>query len=189
MAAFACFRHVGLRKTTMVDISKKAGVSRSTLYEYFADKGAVVEACAETASQRFYRNMAKVVAAGETLEEKLTAAAVFVVQARHVVETERYFDADEVGLLLTKNAAILLAECADFLSPHLAAAKITGEVRKDLDVRSAGEWYARILFSLFSTPSLHLDMNDSEAVAEFARGYAVRGFLDGRAGRPRRGAN
>jgi hypothetical protein len=39
----------------------------------------------------------------------------------------------------------LLRECVDFLAPHLAAAKLTGEVRKDLDIQSAREWFARIL--------------------------------------------
>ena len=28
-----------------------------------------------------------------------------------------YFDADEVSLLLTKNAAVLLRECGEFLAP------------------------------------------------------------------------
>ena len=60
-AAFACFRTRGLAKTTIVDIARAAGVSRSTFYEYFRDKETIVEACAEAASQRFYRNMAKAI--------------------------------------------------------------------------------------------------------------------------------
>ncbi|GBE64497.1 putative TetR-family transcriptional regulator [Mycobacterium sp. MFM001] len=187
-AAFACFRTRGLSKTTIVDIARQAGVSRSTVYEYFPDKGAVVEACAEAASQRFYRNMAKVVNRGETLEDKLVRAAVFVVQARRVVEPEKYFDQEEVDLLLTKNSAVLLQECGDFIAPFLVAAKLTGEVRKDLDVAAAAEWFARILFSLFTTPSPRIDMHDDSAVAEFVRPFAVRGFIDDRAARTRRAA-
>ena len=71
---------------------------------------------------------------GETLEDQLVLAGVFVTRARRFIEPEDYFDADEVSLLLTKNAAVLLRECAEFLAPYLAAAKLTGEVRKDLDV-------------------------------------------------------
>ena len=90
-----------------------------------------------------------------------------------------------MSLLLTKNAAVLLRECAEFLGPYLAAAKLTGEVRKGLDVVSAGEWYARMLFSLFSTPSSTLDMDDDDVVAEFVRSHAVRGFTGDRTGRVR----
>ena len=176
-AAYACFGRQGLDKTTVVDIARAADVSRSTVYEYFRDKAAIVEACAEGASQKFYREMAKAMAKGDSLEEQLTCAAVFVTRARRIVEPEKYFDPDEVSLLLTKNAAVLLRECGEFLAPYLAAARLTGEVRKDLDVAAAGEWFARMLFSLFTTPSSTLDMDDDEVVAHFVRSYAVWGFV------------
>jgi AcrR family transcriptional regulator len=184
-SAFACFRKDGLTKTTIVDIAKAADISRSTVYEYFRDKAAIVEACAEHSSQRFYREMARAMGRGDSLEDKLTLAAVFVTRARRFVEPEMYFDADEVSLLLTKNAAVLLRECGEFLAPYLAAAKLTGEVRKDLDVVAAGEWFARMLFSLFSTPSSTLDMDNDEVVADFVRSHVVRGFTYDRAGRSR----
>jgi AcrR family transcriptional regulator len=177
-AAFACFGKQGLDKTTIVDVARSARVSRSTVYEYFRDKAALVEACAEHSSQRFYREMARAMDRGASLEERLTLAAVFVTRARRFVEPEKYFHVDEVSLLLTKNAAVLLRECAEFLAPYIASAKLTGEVRKDLDVASAGEWFARMLFSLFSTPSSTLDMDDDEVVADFVRAHVVRGFAD-----------
>jgi AcrR family transcriptional regulator len=184
-SALACFRRQGLNKTTIVDIARVADVSRSTVYEYFRDKAAIVEACAEHSSQRFYREMARAMGPGDSVEDKLALAAVFVTRARRIVEPEMYFDADEVGLLLTKNAAVLLRECGEFLAPYLAAAKLTGEVRKDLDVVAAGEWFARMLFSLFSTPSSTLDMDNDEVVADFVRSHVVRGFTNDRAGRSR----
>ncbi|KUI35931.1 TetR family transcriptional regulator [Mycobacterium sp. IS-1590] len=185
-AAFSCFRTRGLAKTTIVDIARAADVSRSTFYEYFRDKETIVEACAEAASQRFYRNMAKAIDrhGGSTLEGRLVRAAVFVAQARRVVEPEAYFDAAEVSLMMTKNAATLLKECADFLTPYVTAAKLTGEVRSDLDVPSACEWFSRMLFSLFTTPSAVIDMRNDDAVADFVRAYAVNGFVDN--GRRRR---
>ena len=184
-SAYTCFGKQGLQKVTIVDIAKVAGVSRSTIYEYFRDKAAIVEACAEHASERFYREMSKAMDRGSSLEDKLSRAAVFVTQARRVIASEKYFDEDAISLLLTKDAAVLLGECVDFLAPHLAAAKLTGEVRKDLDVQSAGEWFARILFSLFSTPSSTLDMDNPNVVADFVRAHVVRGFANERP-RPRR---
>jgi AcrR family transcriptional regulator len=187
-SAYACFRKQGLQKATIVDIARAAGISRSTVYEYFRDKPAIVEACAEHASEWFYREMSDAMNRGGSLEDKLSRAAVFVTQARRVIASENYFDVDAVSLLLTKDAAVLLRECVDFLAPHLAAAKLTGEVRKDLDVQSGGEWFARILFSLFSTPSSMLDMDDPDVVADFVRLHVVRGFANERP-RPRRAAN
>jgi AcrR family transcriptional regulator len=179
-AAHACFRKYGLRKTTIVDIARMAKLSRGTVYQHFPDKAAIVEACAENVSFRFYREMAKAMHHGRSLEDKLSLAAVFVSTARRSVEPEKFFDGDEVGLLLTKNAGVLLRECVDFVAPYLTAAKLTGEVRKDLDVQAAGEWFARMLFSLFSTPSSTLDMDDPEVVRRFVRDHVVRGYGDDR---------
>jgi AcrR family transcriptional regulator len=184
-SAFACFGKQGLQKATIVDIAKRAGVSRSTIYEYFSDKAAILEACAEHASQQFYREMAKAMDRGSTLEDKLCSAAVFVTQARRVISSEKYFDEDAVSLLLTKDAAVLLRESVEFLAPYLSAAKLTGEVRKDLDIEAAGEWFARILFSLFSTPSPIRDMDNPDVVIEFVSAHVVRGFASDRP-RPRR---
>lgn len=184
-SAYACFRKQGLQKATIVDIARRAGVSRSTVYEYFGDKAAIVEACAEHASEHFYRQMSQAMDRGTSLEERLSRAAVFVTQARRAIASEEYFDEVAISVLLTKDAAVLLRECVDFFAPYLTAAKLTGEVRKDLDVEAAGEWFARILFSLFSTPSSTLDMDDPDVVAEFVRAHAVRGFANERP-RPRR---
>ncbi|OBG36148.1 TetR family transcriptional regulator [Mycobacterium alsense] len=180
-AAFTCFRTHGLRKTTIVDIVRAAEVSRSTFYEYFRDKETIVEACAEAASQSFYRKLARAIDrhGGSTLEDKLVRAGVFVAQARRVVEPELYFDSEEVDLMLTKNAAALLKDCSEFLAPYISAARLTGEVRGDLDIHLAAEWFARMLFSLFTTPSPYLDTSDDDAVAGFVRAHVVRGFLDG----------
>ena len=102
-AAFACFRTRGLAKTTIVDIAKAADVSRSTFYEYFRDKETIVEACAEAASQRFYRNMAKAIDrhGGSTLEGRLVRAAVFVAQAAGVQLTIGHQITMLITLMLT----------------------------------------------------------------------------------------
>jgi AcrR family transcriptional regulator len=177
-AAVACFRNQGPRKTTIVDITRAAEVSRSTFYEYFRDKESIVKACAQTASQSFYCKLAQELDRGGawTLEDKLVRAAVFVTQSRRVLELQLYFDQDEVGLMLTKNAAPLLRECGDFFTPYVSAAKLTGEVRSNLDVASGTEWIARMFFSLFMTPSPSIDARDDREIADFVRAFIVRGF-------------
>lgn len=184
-AALSCFRTRGLRKTSVVDIAHAASVSRSTVYEYFPDKRAIVDAASEHASQSFYRSMARAMASGKSLEDKLGSAAAAVAMARRFIAPDRLSDAAEVHTLLTRNAAALLRECGQFLTPYLAAAKLTGEVRHDLDVDTAAEWFARMLFSLFLTPSDRLDLDDAEAVNKFVRQHVVRGFVEPESGRRR----
>jgi hypothetical protein len=147
---------------------------------------AIVDAASEHASQLVYRGMALAMDRGGTLEDKLSRAAVVVTRARPFIDPERLSDAAEIDLLLTRNAGALLRECGEFLAPYLTAAKLTGEVRKSLDVTAAAEWFARMLFSLFMTPSERLDLKDTDAVADFVREHVVRGYVDsGQAGQGR----
>lgn len=113
-SAYVCFRRQGFQKTTIVDIARLANVSRSTIYEYFRDKAAIMEGCAERASEQFYREMSKAMDRGGSLQEKLCQAAVFVTQSRQAIASAKYFDEDAIGLLLTKDSAVLLRECIDF---------------------------------------------------------------------------
>jgi AcrR family transcriptional regulator len=126
-AADACFRNQGPRKTTIVDITRAAEVSRSTFYEYFRDKESVVKAGARAVLQRFYCKLAEELDSGGgcTLEEKLVRAAVFVTRSRRVRELALYFDRDEASLMLAKNAATLLRGCGDFFAPYVSAARLT----------------------------------------------------------------
>jgi AcrR family transcriptional regulator len=182
-AALTCFRTRGLRKTSVVDIGRAAGVSRSTIYEYFPDKRAIVDAASEHASQSFYRTLARAMARESTLADQLGSAAVAVSKARRFIDPGGLSDPAEVNLLLNRNAAALLAECGRFLTPYLAAATLTGEVRRGLDLDDAAEWVARILFSLFLTPSERLDIDDHAAVRDFVVEHAVRGLTAPTAGR------
>ena len=190
-AALRCYRSQGVRKTTMIDIGRSAGLSRSTIYEYFRDKRAVVDATSEHASQLFYRSLARAMDRGGSLEDKLSRAAVAVTRGRRFMDPEKLSDPGEVQMLLNRNAGALLVECGDFLAPCLNAAKLTGEVRKTLDVDAAAEWFARMLFSLFMFPSARVDVTDSGAVSAFVREHVVRGYIDQgpagsrRGGRPR----
>jgi hypothetical protein len=55
-----------------------------------------------------------------------------------------------------------------------------------VDVTAAGEWFARMLFSLFMTPSDLLDLKDTGAVADFVREHVVRGYVDSAPAKTRR---
>jgi hypothetical protein len=56
---------------------------------------------------------------------------------------------------------------------------MTATDTRELIIKSAMACFGRhgLLFSLFTTPSSALDMDDDEVVAHFVRSYAVRGFV------------
>jgi AcrR family transcriptional regulator len=72
-AAETLFQKWGIKKTTMEDIAREAGKAKSSLYYYFKDKEAVLEAVAMAQADRITRIVREEVAKKETAREKLLA--------------------------------------------------------------------------------------------------------------------
>src|SRR5262245_38300508 len=56
-AARNCFVRYGTAKTSMADVARDAGVSRGTVYRYFADRAALAEAVFAYESHMFHEGM------------------------------------------------------------------------------------------------------------------------------------
>lgn len=175
--AWLCFQEKGAAKTTIAAISRAAGVSRGTVYQYFPDSDAIFRATTEQASQTFYAVIAEELAGVETFAGQIEHIAVFLCTAKQWIPLwGEAFDAERVALLTTVYSEILMNDFVGFLTPYVEIAKVRGEVRADLDASGAAEWLARILFSLFTTPSPHRDFNDPEVTRQFIREFAILGL-------------
>ncbi len=75
-AAAKRFRYYGIGKTTMQEIAQDAGMAVGTLYLYFANKDALVAACAEKFAERHRQQAAEILASELPPDEKLRAYVV-----------------------------------------------------------------------------------------------------------------
>jgi AcrR family transcriptional regulator len=174
--AWLCFQEKGPDKATIAAISRKAGVSRGTVYQYFSDREAIFRATAEQISQAFYGMLAEELATATTLQEQVERIGVFLCRSKAWVPLwGEAYDHERVALLTTVYSEVILSDFVGFLVPYLEIARVRGEVRSDLDVTGAAEWLARVLFSLYTTPSPHRDLDDPEVVRLFVRDFAVAG--------------
>jgi AcrR family transcriptional regulator len=71
MAARERFRHYGVKKTTMQEIARDAGVAVGTLYLYFKDKDDLLFACTEEYVARHRREAEALLASGAPAGDKL----------------------------------------------------------------------------------------------------------------------
>ena len=104
-AALRRFLHYGLRKTTMQEIARDAGVAVGTLYLYFEDKDALVVGCADRFAEQHHANVQVLLAERLPPDTKLR---------RYVVERQREWL--EVGV--TAPHAAELAEAVLRLRPE-----------------------------------------------------------------------
>src|SRR6185503_17130742 len=104
-AALGRFLHYGLKKTSMLEIARDAGVAVGTLYLYFRDKDALVIGCADRFAERHRASVAALLAERRPPDDKLR---------RYVVERQREWL--EVGV--TAPHAAELAEAVLRLRPE-----------------------------------------------------------------------
>ena len=117
-ATQACVLAVGVRRTTMTDVARRAGVSRMTLYRRFADVASLLQALMTREFTQILTEVEAEVAALPTARERLVEASVAGVDrlTRHALFL-RIIDVDPELLLpylTTRRGALPPVEEAGF---------------------------------------------------------------------------
>jgi len=178
-AASRCVEHLGLRRTSMVDVAREAGLSRGSLYAHFGDRAGLVDAVLARTAARYVASSAPVVRCQRSLVDQVAEAAVFIRQHPGRRSTAVRFDGGEDSLLATLLAAQgaqLVSEWVSFWQPFLDSARARGEVREGLDHAEVGEWIVRLLLSFAVMPAVSFDADDPAAVRQFVHRYLVDGL-------------
>lgn len=173
-----CMSRFGLRRFSMADVGREAGLSRGSVYLYFGDRPSLVDACLATMAKRFVASSEGVVRRRRTLADQVAEAAVFIRQHQRdgVLSPPLRGEGENlVATLMTAQTERLLEEWVDFWAPFLAAAEGRGEIRRT-ERRQSGEWIVRLLLSFAVMPAVSFDIDDPAAVRRFVRAHVVRGL-------------
>jgi AcrR family transcriptional regulator len=154
-AATACFDRYGLRRTTMDDVAEAAGVSRKTVYNYFANKNVLIgEVIAAEAQNVCARALKK-------LNTRLPPAELIVEAELALMEAAR--NSTYVSMLLGPEAVNLSADVVDhservaevqrsYWYPILTPLRDAGHLRVD-DLEEIVEWLTFMHFVLVARPT------------------------------------
>ncbi len=178
-AAEHCMTRHGIRRVSMADVARQAGLSRGAVYLHFADRAAVVDAVLARLAARFVGSSEAPVRRRRTLASQVGEAAVFILAHLGDSLLTLRLPADEENLLavmMTGQSVRLVEEWVAFWLPLLADAETRGEIRPGLDHRQAGEWIVRLLMSFAVLPAVTFDREDPRAVRAFVGAYVVAGF-------------
>ncbi len=177
-AAARRFIAVGIRKTTMEDIAREARAGKATLYRYFANKDAVIDALLEREAARFTDEVDGAVAHHEHATARIEAA--FVAGVRFLVThpmLTRGRDEEPAELLPRIQATggplvmAALERYAELISDGVAS----GELRQ-VDPRTAAEVVVRLVLSYFSFPPMVVRVDDPAELRSFARALIAGGM-------------
>jgi AcrR family transcriptional regulator len=171
-AALAEFQEFGIRRTTIGEVAKRAGIHRATVYRRYPSKDDLVMAVAIHWTQRFFSQISQAVAHLTTDTDRLVEG--FTVAHRTIREdplvarmltTER-----DIALpFLTVNGGPVIATLRDYL---VSQTNTTGTDRDD--ITADAELAARVGLSLLLTPESHFQLTTDDQRRAFARRYLLR---------------
>lgn len=165
------FTLFGLRRSSVEEMARKAGVSRSTLYRRFNDKEGLVVAVMNKVGDDAVTELENAVTgcgpADTVVEAFCTAVRIF--NTRKVLRR----------LLIGGEAALphelvryLERKMTDLLVSHLAALiKVSGSTKPDEDLLIISELLMKISFSYLGSPSRFVSFEDPDAVRAFAAAH------------------
>lgn len=146
-AADGCFQRFGIAKTTMEDIARAAGISRATLYRYFADRESLLT---ESVRRRARLNMktARAYFSRRTaIEDKITdGIARNVRQGKRDPLVRLLVSPEEMALAakLLEHSGLASELTRELWQPVLREAQDRGEIAARIDVAELCDWIAHL---------------------------------------------
>ncbi len=156
-AARSCYRRQGIAGTTLDDVAREAGITRRTVYRYFRNKQAIIQAVVDEQAQSFLSRVREEVEdASLDFPRQLQRYIVYLVEfgrqapgyqlllgRQNAAESSRYYLGSEENYRKLKSLV---------RDPFLEA-KASGVIRAELDLDALLAWVGRIVFSYIQVPT------------------------------------
>ncbi|WP_458689330.1 TetR/AcrR family transcriptional regulator [Nocardia tengchongensis] len=173
-SALSAFLDFGIKRTSMGEIARRAGISPATLYRRFESKNDLVAAVGVREAQLFIAAIderVQAAAVGKSGDAQLVEVfAAFIIQLannkllRRLLRTEP----DTILPRLTTEAGPVLAVGRTYLAEKLRTLQASGDL-PEFDADLVAEVFARLGQSLVLTPDGLIPLTDEAAAREFAR--------------------
>ncbi|RBO90353.1 TetR/AcrR family transcriptional regulator [Nocardia puris] len=168
-SALSAFLDFGIKRTSMGEIARRAGISPATLYRRYESKNDLVEAVSLREAQRFVAEIDLRVRTVDGAEDQLVEIFVaFITSMATNALLSRLLRTEPDLILprLTTEGGPILAVGRAYLADKLRELR-PGDT--DFDPDLVAEIMARLALSLALTPDGLIPLGDPEAGREFAR--------------------
>ncbi|MEU8341323.1 transcriptional regulator, TetR family [Actinomadura meyerae] len=172
-AALAEFETYGLRRVSVEDVAKRAGVARTTIYRRFTNKEQLLQAVILRECHRFLTAIAEATEDLGSAEEAVVEGFVVGLRsARTHPLMRRVLESEPEAFLpqLSMNGGAVMLAARDILADRLRRAR-PGDAQ---DYDTVAEVLLRLAVSLLLVPGGGLRLDDEDATRAFARDYLTR---------------
>ena len=170
-AAFEVFAEYGIRRATIEDVARRAGVSKMTVFRRFQSKQGLVGVVIAREIRRGMEELDRVWEREQTLEQRVVLGLSFAVNfvRGHALFDRLLRSEPELILpLLTVDGTAALALYRELIGQRLRAEVRAGRAAPT-DVDQAAEVLARLAISLLLTREGTITLDDDETIVALVR--------------------
>jgi AcrR family transcriptional regulator len=175
-AAYEQFSLVGIQRSSMEDVARRAGVSRVTVYRHFANKDALVQQVLHREFERYVRRYLEDLEQAETAVDRILGGYVSTLQGIRRNPLLRGLLSVELDALVSSMAGRtdqVLAMARMFIASQLHAEQAAGEIADHIDVDVVADLMTRVAISYVLIPSDVIDLDDDEQTLAMARSFLL----------------
>jgi AcrR family transcriptional regulator len=180
-AARAQLEAFGVRRLTVEDVARRAGVARITVYRKFGSRDGLVQAVVLREAEFFFAQLEAAIGGLPTAPERLTEGfwiALDYLRNHSLINRLLAIEPESVLPLVTLQGGPLLAAARASLANQIGREVAEGRL-PPLDVDVMAELLTRLVLSFFLTPETILRLDAPDDAREFARRFLVP-VLEGR---------
>ncbi|NKY51502.1 TetR/AcrR family transcriptional regulator [Nocardia vermiculata] len=175
-AACEQFSLLGVRRSTVDDVARRANVSRITVYRRFATKDALVEQVILREYRRYFDQFLSEIRQAHTVADRVVLGFVGSLRAIRDNPIIGGLLAGEPDMLVSSmisDQGRTVAMVREFVAGQLLHEQRARNISPDVDVELVAELMVRVSASFLAIPSRLVDLNDEHQLAELARHYLV----------------
>ncbi|MFI9509208.1 TetR/AcrR family transcriptional regulator [Nocardia sp. NPDC052566] len=181
-AALLAFLDFGIKRTSMVEVARRCGLSLATLYRRFASKTDLIQAVGLWQARQFIANVDGALqkqidqdASAEDQIVELFVAFLNGLRGNKLLDRLLQTEPEIVLPYLTVRGAPVIELGRDYLAEFIARLQREGKL-PDYDPEPLAEMIARTALSLALTPQTVIPLGDDDAARRFARDHVVVSF-------------
>lgn len=174
-AAYDRMLQFGLRRTTVEDVARAAGIARITIYRRFANREELVRAVVLREASRVFGQVDAAVEGLESVDDQLVEGFAALLRAVRTHPLVIRLLATEIDLLLpvvTVEGGPVVAVARQYLAGHFRRAQNAGRMRRT-DPEVVAELLVRITLSFLVTPDSCIPLDTDRQARTFARRFLV----------------
>ncbi|MFX0595271.1 TetR/AcrR family transcriptional regulator [Melissospora conviva] len=175
-AAYEQFCRMGIRRSTMEDVARRAGLSRITAYRRFATKDRLVEQVILREFRRYFGRFLVDIRQAATVADRVELGFVSALQAirgNPLIGGLMSVEPDVLVPSMISDGGGMLATVQRFVAGQLRREQDAGTVSATVDVEVVAELMTRISCSFLVTPSRVVDLDDTDQLRALARRFLV----------------